>query len=108
MQEKFTIFFRTPKLQNKKFTMSKISNNKFRKIHYFANIKYRRNILVKGKIFAKKNSIKKICKKKFSYKNFTKKKSKKILKIMLAIFLYLKKNSVEIRLIFEKKNRKKF
>ena len=31
---------------------------------------------------------------------------KKIFKIILAIFLYLKKNSIEIRLIFEKKNEK--
>ena len=29
-------------------------------------------------------------------------------KIILAIFLFLKKNSVEIRLIFEKKIEKKF
>ena len=76
-------FFRTPKLQNKKFPISKISNKKFRKIHYFANIKYKKNIFVKRKIFAKKNSIKNI---------FTKKKfSKKILKVILAIFLYIKK-----------------
>ena len=39
---------------------------------------------------------------------FQKKNSKKIFKLILAIFLYLKQNSVEIRLIFEKKNRKKF
>ena len=70
----FNFFFRTPKLQNKKF----------RKIHYFANIKYKRNsrkyceknlsrnIFVKRKMFGKKNSIikiftkKKICRKKFS------------------------------------------
>ena len=39
----------------------------------------------------------------FVKKIFQKKKSKKILKIILAIFLYLKKNSVEFRLIFEKK-----
>ena len=55
-----------------KFAISKISNKKFRKIHYFANIKYkrnsrkyceknlRRNICMKRKIFAKKNSIIKI------------------------------------------------
>ena len=42
--------------------------------------------------------------KKFDKKNFRKKNySKKMFKIILAIFLYLKKNSVEIRLIFEKK-----
>ena len=35
------------------------------------------------------------------------KKNRKILKIILAIFLYLKKNSVEIQLIFKRKNRKK-
>ena len=62
--------------KTKKFAISKISNKKFRKIHYFANIKYkrnlrkyceknlRRNIFVKRKIFAKKNSIIKIFTKK--------------------------------------------
>ena len=51
---------------------------------------------------------------KFDNKNFHQKKivrkknSKKNLKIILAIFLSLKKNTVEIRLIFEKKNREKF
>ena len=43
-RKKFTIFF--PLHQNrktKKFPISKISNKKFRKIHYFANIKYKRN-----------------------------------------------------------------
>ena len=60
----------------KKFAISKISNKKFQKIHYFANIKYkrnfrkycekniRRNIFVKRKIFANTNSIKKIWRKK--------------------------------------------
>ena len=67
-------FFRTPKLQNKKFAISKISNKKFRKIHYFANIKYKRKIFVKRKIFAKKNLIKNIfTKTKFVEKNFRKK-----------------------------------
>ena len=80
----------------KKIAIRKISNKKFRKIHYFANIKYkinsrkyceknlRRNIFVKRKIFAKINSIKKIFTKKkkfvdknFRTKNFSKKKSKK-------------------------------
>ena len=36
------------------------------------------------------------------------KKIEKILKIILAIFLFLKKISVEIRVIFGKKNRKNF
>ena len=58
-------FFRTLKLQNKKFAISKISNKKLRKIHYFVNIKYNKNILVKRKIFAKK---------KFEKKMFPKKK----------------------------------
>ena len=89
-QEKFTIFFFCrPKCKTKKFAIRKISNEKFRKIHYFANIKYkrnsrkycdknlRRNIFVKRKIFAKKNSIKKfslkrICRKKFSKKKIVK------------------------------------
>ena len=34
---------------------------------------------------------------------FDNKKFEKIKKIIFAIFLYLKKNSIEIRLIFEKK-----
>ena len=52
---------------------------------------------------------KKFVEKKFHKKNFSKKKySKKMFKIISAIFLYLKKNSVKIRLTFEKKNRKKF
>ena len=72
--------------KTKKFAISKISNNKFRKIHYFANIKYKRNsrkyceknlcrnIFVKRKIFAKKNSLIKIfTKKKFVEKNIRKK-----------------------------------
>ena len=58
--------------KTKKFAISKISNKKFRKIHYFANIKYKRNswnyceknlcrnIFVKRKIFAKQNSMIKI------------------------------------------------
>ena len=101
-QKKFTIFFSVHRnCKTKKFAISTISNKEFLKIHYFANIKYkrnsqkycennlRRNIFVKRKIFDKKNSIIKI---------FIKKKnSKKIFKIILAIFLYLKKNSVEIR-----------
>ena len=37
-----------------------------------------------------------------------KKNSTKNFKIILAIFLYLKKNSIEIRLIFEKKNLNNF
>ena len=75
----YNFFFRTPKLQNKKFATSEISNKKFRKIHYFANIKYEgnsrkyceknlsRNIFVKRKIFTKK---------KFVEKNFHKKLQK--------------------------------
>ena len=48
-------------------------------------------------------------KKKFVGKNFRKKIfSEKILKIILAVFFIFEKNSVESRLIFEKKNRKKF
>ena len=71
MQKKFTIFFPYTKFGKKKFAISKISNNFFCKIHYFANIKYkinsrkyceknfRRNIFVKRKIFAKKKFDKK-------------------------------------------------
>ena len=82
--KKFTIFFSVHQnCKTKKFAISQISNKNFRKIHYFANMKYkrnsrkycennlRRNIFVKRKIFAKKNSIikiftKKKCRKKFS------------------------------------------
>ena len=39
---------------------------------------------------------------------FRKKKFEKIFKNNVAIFLYLKKNSVEIRFIFEKEKSKKF
>ena len=76
--------------KTKKFVISKISDKKFREIHYFANIKYkrnsrkyceknlRRNIFMKRKIFAKKNSIKKIVtKKKFVEKNVRKKNCSK-------------------------------
>ena len=72
-QKKFTIFFSVHQnYKTNKFAISKISDKNFRKIHYFANIKYkrnswkyceknlRRNIFVKRKIFAKKNSIKEI------------------------------------------------
>ena len=77
LKKKFTIFFPYTEIcKTKKFAISKISNKKFRKIHYVANIKYernsrkycgknlRRNIFVKRKIFAKKNSIKKFSPKK--------------------------------------------
>ena len=70
--------------------ITKISNKKFRKIHYFTNIKnkrnlrkyceknLRRNIFVKRKIFAKKKFDKKnFHQKKFVEKNFRKKVSKK-------------------------------
>ena len=62
--------------KTKNFAISKISDKKFRKIHYFANIKYKRNsrkyceknrrknIFVKRKIFAKKNWSKNIVTKK--------------------------------------------
>ena len=85
-QKKFTMFFLYTKIAKKKFAISKISNKKFRGIHCFANMKYkrnsrkyceknlRRNIFVKRKIFAKKNSIKKMfTKKKFIEKSFRKK-----------------------------------
>ena len=42
--KKIKIFFSVHQnCKTKKFTISKISNKKFRKIHYFANIKYKRN-----------------------------------------------------------------
>ena len=70
---------------------------------------FRRNIFVGRKIFAKKNLVKKVFTKKkfveknFCKQNFSKKNSKKIFKIILEIFLYMKKNSVKVRLIFGKK-----
>ena len=66
--------------KTKKFAINKIPNKKFRKIHYFANIKYkrnsrkyceenlRRNIFVKRKIFTKKKCVEK----NFRKKNFSK------------------------------------
>ena len=78
-EKKITIVFSVNQnWKTKKFAISKISNKKFRKIHYFANIKYkrksqkycdknfRRNIFVKRKVFAKKKSLINICRKKFS------------------------------------------
>ena len=66
-QKKFTNFFSVHQnCTTKKIAISKISNKKFRKIHYFANIKYKRNsrkyseknflrnIFVKRNIFAEK------------------------------------------------------
>ena len=104
--------------KTKKFAISKISNTKFRKIHYFANIKYERNsqkyceknlcrnIFVKRKIFAKKNSIIKIfTKRKIVEKTFRKKVfRKKKFKTNFGIFFIFDKNSVENRLIFDKKS----
>ena len=70
----------------RKFAISKILDKQFRKIHYYANIKYkrnsrkycgknlRRNSFVKRKIVAKKNSIIKI----FVKKIVRKKNSRKI------------------------------
>ena len=99
--------------KTKKFAISKISNKKFRKIHYFAKIKYKRNsrkygeknlrtniFVKKKKNFAKKNSIIKI----FTRKKFVEKN----LKTNFCNFFIFKKNSVQIRLIFEKKNFFKF
>ena len=65
-------YFTAPKVVYQNFSYTKISNKKFRKIHYYANVKYKRNSqkyceknlgrnnFVKRKIFAKKNSIRKI------------------------------------------------
>ena len=153
---------KTKKIRNKQ----NFEKKKFLKIHYFANIKYkrnsrkyceknlRRNIFVKRKIFAKKNSIIKIfTKKEFVEKNFRKqicrkkieknvgkkevsekkirnnfkndfgnffifekkfgwnsvnlrkKQIEKILKLIFAIFLFLKKNPVKSRLIHQSKDR---
>ena len=62
--------------KTKKSAISKISNKRFRKIHYFANIKYKRNSrkYCEKKNFRQKKSIIKIfTKKKFIEKNFRKK-----------------------------------
>ena len=85
-QKKFTIFFSVHQnCKTKKFAISKISNKKFRKIDYFANIKYKRNsrkyckeifpeiFLWKEKFSPKKNTTKKI----FTKKKFFKKKIRK-------------------------------
>ena len=77
-------------VHQKKFAISKISNKKFRKIHYSANAKYernsrkyceknfRRNIFVKRKNSIKKRfTKKKFVKKKFRKKNFSKKRIEK-------------------------------
>ena len=84
--QKYNFFSIHENCKKKKFAISRISNKKFLKIHYFANIKYKRNspkyceknlcrnIFVKRKIFAKRNTIKKIfSKKKIVEKNFRKK-----------------------------------
>ena len=56
--------------KTKKFALSKISNKKFRKIHYFANIKYKRN---SRKYCQKKSLLKYFCENKnFLQKNFLK------------------------------------
>ena len=115
-QKKCTIFSVHQNCKTKKFAISKISNKKLRKIHYFANIKYKRireNIVKKSlqKYFCDKKNFrqKKFDKKNFHQKkkciekNYRKKNSKKILKIILAIFLYLKKSSVNFR---KKKSKK--
>ena len=93
--KKFTIFFSVHQnCKTKKFSISKISNKKFREIHYFANTKYERNsqkyfaknlgrnIFVKRKIFAKKKFDKQKFhqKKIFVKKNFSKKNRKKLKK----------------------------
>ena len=74
--EKKNFFSVYQNCKTKNFAKRKVSNKKFRKIHYFATIEYktnprsycaknlRRNIFVKRKIFAKKN---------FSKKTFVKK-----------------------------------
>ena len=73
--------------KTKKFAISKISNKKFREIHYFANTKYKRN---SRKYCEKTSSQKYLCeKKKFRQKKFDKQN------------LHQKK-------FFEKKIRKKF
>ena len=67
----------TKVVKQKKIAISKISNNKFRKIHYFANIKYKRD---SRKYCEEKSSQKYFCEKKnfrqkkFDYKNFQQKK----------------------------------
>ena len=63
----YNFFFLHQNCTTKKFATSKISNKKFRKIHYFANIKYKRN---SRKYCEKKN----FRQKKFDKKNFHQKK----------------------------------
>ena len=102
MQKKFTIFFpytksAKQKLRNKQNFEYKISQN----------ILFRKHQIQKKYFCEKKN----FCQKKFDKKNFHQKKNcrkKNFIKKISAIFLYLKKKSVEIRLIFEKKMDKNF
>ena len=70
--------------KTKKFGISKIPNKKSRKIHYFANIKYKRNSgkycekNLRRNIFVKKISAKKkVVEKNFGKKIFSKKKNRK-------------------------------
>ena len=74
----FSIFFSVHQnYKTKKFAISKISNKKFRNIHYFANIKYKRNSRKCCEKFFRRNSFVKrkiFAKKKFDNKNFDQKK----------------------------------
>ena len=47
----YNFFFLHQNCKTKKIAISKISNKKFRKIHYFANIRYKRN----GRKYCEKN-----------------------------------------------------
>ena len=90
--------------KTKKFAISKLSNKKFRKIHYFAKIKYKRNSRkyceknLRRNIFVERK--KNFAKKKFDKKIFTNKK--------FVEKIFVKKNFAKKK--FEKKmfTKKKF
>ena len=66
-RKKIAIFFSVHQnCKTKKFATSKILNRKFRKIHYFANIKYKRN---------SRNIVKKMFAKIIRWKKFSPKKN---------------------------------
>ena len=111
--KKIKIFFSVHQnCKTKKFAISKISNEEFRKIHYFANIKYKINSRKYWEKNLRINSFVKrqICAKKFDKKIFTKKKfvEKNLFEIFynnFGNFFIFEKNSVKIWLIFEKKRK---
>ena len=99
LHKKFTIFFSVHQnCKTKKFAISKISNKKFRIIHYFTNVKYKRNIFVKRKIFAQK----------IRYKKFSAKKQKHLRKKISWDKKNFHKKDFSKKIFIKKIVRKKF